>query len=85
MTDSTLHFLTNFTSTAVLGLISPSHGVVFSIGLSFGKEYGDWANYGKDMGVHEFLPLTTHDMFFNCLGIGVGFLVSVLIRKMLGW
>lgn len=85
MTDSTLHFLSNLVPTFCLGLFSPSHAVTFSLGLSLGKEAGDWTNYGSDMGMNEFAPLALHDMKFNVAGILVGFFLSWVVRKLLGW
>lgn len=85
MTDSTLHFLANLGTSLSIGLISPSHGLTASFFLSVGKEYGDWANYGKGMGLHKFTPLALHDMKYNIAGMLVGFLLSWGVRKLLGW
>lgn len=85
MTDSTLHFLSNLVPTFCLGLISPTHAVTFSLGLSLGKEAGDWTNYGSDMGIRKFVPLALHDMKCNVSGMLVGFFLSWGVRKLLGW
>ena len=85
MTDSTLHFLSNLVPTFCLGLVSPTHAVTFSLGLSLGKEAGDWTNYGSDMGLRKFAPMALHDMKYNLIGIAVGVALSLGVRRLFGW
>ena len=85
MTDSSLHFLLNATPTFLVGLFSPTHALTLSLGFSFGKEMGDWTNYGSKMGFQKFAPLTLHDMKFNVLGMLVGFILSWGVRRLFGW
>jgi hypothetical protein len=82
MNDKLWHFTSNIASTLSVGIFSPSHGVAFSLGLSGGKEVGDWMNYGQHIGVKKFAPMAGHDMFFNALGIGVGFLIALVLHNL---
>ena len=84
MDDSMKHFLYSAIPTIGLALFSPSHAFTLTVGLSFGKEMGDWTNYGAKMGLKKFAPLAMSDLFYDALGIGAGMLVAMVIREIIG-
>jgi len=74
--DKVYHFLTCFLISAILTLVIKDKTLVlwFVAGLSFGKEAGDFMNYGYDEGL-KFFKGSFLDLLSDLMGILTGITV----------
>ena len=77
MSANLLHFGINFLLTLALSFMMPQDTVVgFTVGLSVGKEVGDYMNYGEQVGNKQFAKMAANDLFYDSLGIAAGLAVK---------